>query len=421
MNTKKILSAVLSAALSMSLFSACTGRNEDTSQQNSGGASSGNVTLTVWGSQEDQALLKRMCEEFAAQSTDKKYSFVYGVVSEADAKKEVLKDISAAADVFGFASDQTAELVSAGALYRITKDRDKISADNTVASVNAATVNDELYGYPYVSDTYFMYYDSSKFTEDEVKELEKMLAKDIEGVKTNFAFDTDNGWYQAAFFFGAGCKLFGEDGTDPTKCDFNSDRGILAGEYLIDLVKNSKYGVNFDDGMVKAGFADGTLAAAVSGTWNASEIEASLGENYAAAKLPMITLPNGEKVQMGSMANFKIMGVNSETKHPLEAMALAEWLTNYDNQLARFNERSYAPTNVKLAEDENALSSNPAVSALTEQSQYATVQTSIPQSGNFWTPAEAFGQDLTAGIITRDNLKEKLDKYVESVLSTLNG
>ena len=258
MNTKKILSAVLSAALSMSLFSACTGRNEDTSQQNSGGASSGNVTLTVWGSQEDQALLKRMCEEFAAQSTDKKYSFVYGVVSEADAKKEVLKDISAAADVFGFASDQTAELVSAGALYRITKDRDKISADNTVASVNAATVNDELYGYPYVSDTYFMYYDSSKFTEDEVKELEKMLAKDIEGVKTNFAFDTDNGWYQAAFFFGAGCKLFGEDGTDPTKCDFNSDRGILAGEYLIDLVKNSKYGVNFDDGMVKAGFADGT-------------------------------------------------------------------------------------------------------------------------------------------------------------------
>ena len=421
MNTKKILSAVLSAALSMSLFSACTGRNEDTSQQNSGGASSGNVTLTVWGSQEDQALLKRMCEEFAAQSTDKKYSFVYGVVSEADAKKEVLKDISAAADVFGFASDQTAELVSAGALYRITKDRDKISADNTVASVNAATVNDELYGYPYVSDTYFMYYDSSKFTEDEVKELEKMLAKDIEGVKTNFAFDTDNGWYQAAFFFGAGCKLFGEDGTDPTKCDFNSDRGVLAGEYLIDLVKNPKYGVNFDDGMVKAGFADGTLAAAVSGTWNASEIEASLGENYAATKLPMITLPNGEKVQLGSMANFKIMGVNSETKHPLEAMALAEWLTNYDNQLTRFNERSYAPTNVKLAEDENALSSNPAVRALTEQSQYATVQTSIPQSGNFWTPAEAFGQDLTAGIITRDNLKEKLDKYVESVLSTLNG
>ena len=421
MNTKKILSAVLSAALSMSLFSACTSRNDDTAQQNSGGTSSGNVTLTVWGSQEDQALLKRMCEEFAAQSTDKKYSFVYGVVSEADAKKEVLKDISAAADVFGFASDQTAELVSAGALYRITKDRDKISADNTVASVNAATVNDELYGYPYVSDTYFMYYDSSKFTEDEVKELEKMLAKDIEGVKTNFAFDTDNGWYQAAFFFGAGCKLFGEDGTDPTKCDFNSDRGVLAGEYLIDLVKNPKYGVNFDDGMVKAGFADGTLAAAVSGTWNASEIEASLGENYAAAKLPMITLPNGEKVQLGSMANFKIMGVNSETKHPLEAMALAEWLTNYDNQLARFNERSYAPTNVKLAEDENALSSNPAVSALTEQSQYATVQTSIPQSGNFWTPAEAFGQDLTAGIITKDNLKEKLDKYVESVLSTLNG
>ncbi len=419
MRGKKIVTAVLTAAMAISLFAACSGGKENVSQQS--GGTSDNITLTVWGSQEDQPLLKKMCDEFAAQNTDKKFNFVYGVISEADAKKEVLKDISAAADVFGFASDQTAELVSAGALYRITKDRDTVTSENTAASVESASVDDELYGYPYVSDTYFMYYDSSKFTEDDVKELETMLAKDIEGTKTNFAFDTDNGWYQTAFFFGAGCTLFGEDGTDPTKCDFNSDRGVLAGEYLIDLVKNPKYGANFDDGMVTAGFADGTLAAAVSGTWNAKEIEASLGENYAAAKLPMITLSNGEKVQLGSMANFKIMGVNAETKHPLEAMALANWLTNYDNQLTRFNERSFAPTNVKLAEDENALSSDPAVKALTEQAQFATVQTSIPQSGNLWTPAEAFGQDLTAGIITKDNLKEKLDKYVESVLSKLNG
>ena len=95
----------------------------------------------------------------------------------------------------------------------------------------------------------------------------------------------------------------------------------MVGEYLIDLVNNPKYGSNFDDSLVKAGFADGTLAAAVSGTWNAAEIQASLGDNYAATKLPEFTLSNGETVQMGSMANFKIMGVNSETKNPLDAMA----------------------------------------------------------------------------------------------------
>ena len=377
------------------------------------------MSLTVWGSQEDQEMLKQMCDAFAAANPDKKYTFTYGVVSEADAQKEVLKDISAAADVFAFASDQTAILVDAGALYRVTKNKDQIIAENTEASISAASNNDELYGYPYVSDTYFMYYDKSKLSEDDVKSIEGIMSKDIEGVSTNFAFNTDDGWYQSGFFFGAGCKLFGEDGTDPTQCDFNNERGYMVGEYLIDLVNNPKYGSNFDDSLVKAGFADGTLAAAVSGTWNAAEIQASLGDNYAATKLPEFTLSNGETVQMGSMANFKIMGVNSETKNPLDAMALAEWLTNKDNQKLRFEKRSFAPTNVELANDTETMNSNIAIGALALQAQYATVQTSISQCQNYWTPAEAFGQEIIAGTCTKDNLQEKLDAYVNSVLATL--
>lgn len=431
MKIRKIMTAITAAAMAGVMMAGCSsggssaGSSADNSSaaNNSSAADSGNasgeVSLTVWGSQEDQEMLKQMCDDFAAANPDKKYTFTYGVVSEADAQKEVLKDISAAADVFAFASDQTATLVDAGALYRVTKNKDQIIAENTEASISAASINDELYGYPYVSDTYFMYYDKSKLSEDDVKSIEGIMSKDIEGVSTNFAFDTDNGWYQTAFFFGAGCKLFGEDGTDPTQCDFNNERGYMVGEYLIDLVNNPKYGSNFDDSLVKAGFADGTLAAAVSGTWNATEIQASLGDNYAATKLPEFKLSNGETVQMGSMANFKIMGVNSETKNPLEAMALAEWLTNKDNQKLRFEKRSFAPTNVELANDTETMNSNIAIGALAQQAKFSTVQTSIPQCQNFWTPAEAFGQEIIAGTCTKDNLQEKLDAYVDSVLATL--
>lgn len=431
MKIRKIMTAITAAAMAGVMMAGCSsggssaGSSADSSSaaNNSSAADSGNasgeVSLTVWGSQEDQEMLKQMCDAFAAANPDKKYTFTYGVVSEADAQKEVIKDISAAADVFAFASDQTATLVDAGALYRVTKNKDQIIAENTEASISAASINDELYGYPFVSDTYFMYYDKSKLSEDDVKSIEGIMSKDIEGVSTNFAFDTDNGWYQTAFFFGAGCKLFGEDGTDPTQCDFNNERGYMVGEYLIDLVANPKYGANFDDSLVKAGFAEGTLAAAVSGTWNAAEIQASLGDNYAATKLPEFTLSNGETVQMGSMANFKIMGVNSETKNPLEAMALAEWLTNKDNQMLRFEKRSFAPTNVELANDTETMNSNIAIGALAQQAKFSTVQTSIPQCQNFWTPAEAFGQEIIAGTCTKDNLQEKLDAYVASVLATL--
>lgn len=194
----------------------------------------------------------------------------------------------------------------------------------------------------------------------------------------------------------------------------------MAGEYLIDLVANPKFGANFDDSLVKSGFADGTLAAAVSGVWNAGEIQKSLGDNYAATKLPEFKLSNGETVQMGSMANFKIMGVNAETKYPLDAMALAEWLTNKDNQKTRFEVRSYAPTNVELASDSATMNSNIAVGALAQQAKYSTVQTSIGQCQNFWTPAEAFGQEIIAGTCTKSNLQDKLNAYVEAVLATLS-
>ena len=431
MKIRKLMTALASIAMAGVMFTGCASSNGGSSTgsssaeggssaaDNGAGSSDEVINLTVWASQEGQESTKQMCDAFAAANPDKKYEFTYGVVSEADASKEVLKDISAAADVFAFASDQTATLVDAGALYRITKNKDQIVAENTEASVAAASIDGELYGYPHISDTYFMYYDKSKLTEEDVQSLEAIMSKDIEGVTTNFAFDTDNGWYQTAFFFGAGCKLFGDDGTDPTQCDFNNERGYMVGEYLIDLVANPKYGANFDDSLIRAGFADGTIAAAVTGTWNAEDIQNSLGDNYAATKLPTFTLSNGETVQMGSMANFKIMGVNSETKHPLEAMALAEWLTNKDNQQYRFEHRSLAPTNIELSNDTAALSSNIAVAALAQQAQYATVQTSISQVQNFWTPAEAFGQEIIAGTCTKDNLQEKLDAYVESVLATL--
>lgn len=434
MKIRKIMTAIASMAMAGVMMVGCSSNGGSTAESGSSSAADGSsaasnggdstgsgeaVNLTVWGPQEDQELLKQMCDAFAAANPDKTYTFTYGVVSEADAQKEVIKDISAAADVFAFSSDQTAILVDSGALYRVTKNKDQIVADNSEASISAASVDGELYGYPYVSDTYFMYYDKSKLSEDDVKSIEGIMNKDIEGVTTNFAFNTDDGWYQSGFFFGAGCKLFGDDGTDPTQCDFNNERGYMVGEYLIDLVANPKYGANFDDSLVKAGFAEGTLAAAVSGTWNAGEIQASLGDNYAATKLPEFTLSNGETVQMGSMANFKIMGVNSETKNPLDAMALAEWLTNKDNQKTRFEVRSYAPTNVELANDTDTMNSNIAVGALAQQAQYATVQTSISQCQNYWTPAEAFGQEIIAGTCTKDNLQQKLDAYVESVLATL--
>lgn len=375
------------------------------------------VKLKVWGPQEEQELLAQMTASFAQAHPEYNLTFEFGVVSEGDAATELTKDPAAAADVFAFASDQTSNLVNAGILYPITLNADAIKSANSEASIQAATVEGQLYAYPFTPNSWFMYYDKSKYTEEEVLSLEAMMAKDLgEGVK-NFSVDINNGWYLSAFFFAGGSQLFGADGRDANTVTFNDANGLAVTNYLVDLVANPKFLEEAEGNMISA-FASGTLGAACSGTWNAGPIQEALGENYAATKLPTIKI-NGEDRQLSNFADFKLIGVNSQTANPIPAMQLAEYLANEENQKLRFEVRSIAPTNLKLASDPAVLA-NPAVAALSLQTSHSTLQSSIPQMGNYWTPAEAFGNELISGAISSDNAQEKLDTFVESILSTLN-
>ena len=127
------------ALLALACFMVFAGGDDEKS---STPASSGEkITLTVWGSQEDQAMLKEMCNAYAAANPDKSYKFLYGVQSESDAADKVLNDPESGPDVFAFASDQINKLIQAGALARVGGSiLDNIKSVNTPGSMDAATV-----------------------------------------------------------------------------------------------------------------------------------------------------------------------------------------------------------------------------------------------------------------------------------------
>jgi arabinogalactan oligomer/maltooligosaccharide transport system substrate-binding protein len=408
-NMKRILALVLVVAMTVALVSGCAPKPIPV------------VALTLWGSQDDQAMLQTMADSFTAAHTDKTYTITLGVAGEDVAKDTVLKDLDAAGDVFAFASDQIAALQSAGALLPVTIDTAAITAANSPASVTASTVDGQLVAYPSSADTYFLYYDKKYLSDAEAGSLETIMSKSQPTGVTNFAMNLSNGWYIASFFFAGGCKLFGDTGTDPTVCDFNNAGGLAAGQYMIKLVADKKkfadYGANYDSTMCQ-NFKDRKLAAAVSGTWNATKVQEALGTDYGATKLPTINI-NGSDVNMGSFANFKLYGVNSHTKSPADAMALAEWVTNQANQLVRFQTRSFAPTNVTVAADTATLSSNLAVAADALQGKFATLQPSIKQISNYWTPAAALGTSIETGKTTASTLQKDLDALVKQILAAL--
>ncbi|RDU22390.1 extracellular solute-binding protein [Anaerosacchariphilus polymeriproducens] len=419
---KKVLSLILVISMIVTTIAGCGGKGETkttagTTKGKAGYASDAKIKL--WGSQEDQEMLKNMIANFKEDHPEaKNWTIDMSVISASDAKTEVLKDPSVAADVFEFASDQIAELQAAGALYRITKNKDQVIKNSVENSIESATINGELYGYPSTANSFFMYYDKSKFTEEEVKSLDSILAKDLENGVTNFSMDIDNGWYLSSFFFGAGCTLFGKDGMDPTQCDFNNDKGVLVGDYILDLAANPKV-KNHDGALLLAAFKDGKLGATFSGTWDAKAIKESLGDNFGVTTVPTITLEDGTVVSPSTIANFNLYGVNAQTKYAAESMLLAEYLSNEKCQKMRFEVRNSSPTNVNLLKNKELLNTSPAVAVLSEQVKTSTNQPSISQITNFWQPMEAFGQDCIAKAVTKENMKEKLDSMVKSVLSKL--
>ena len=94
------------------------------------------VRLTVWGAEEDEALLQEIFASFQSHYAGQaSFSITYEPQSESNCKDRLLGDLENGADVFAFADDQVAALAAAGAL-------DPIADPETVrnASLPAAAI-----------------------------------------------------------------------------------------------------------------------------------------------------------------------------------------------------------------------------------------------------------------------------------------
>ena len=413
---KKILVLIMAFAMILTIMAGCAATPTTTPSGTTSGTTAGpttagskeTVTLKLWGSQDDQAMLQTMIDSFKAEYTDKNYEITLGVVGEGEAKTKFLEDPAAAADVFQFANDQIMDLVNAGALYEVTRNKAEIIAANLPNSIDASTVNGKLYAYPSTADNgYFMYYDKSVLSADDVKSLDTMLAKADAAGKKIF-MDVSNGWYIASFFLGAGGKLGVVDGKQT--CDFNNANGVKAGEAIKAFTAHPAF-IPGDDAVLTGGIGT-TIAAGVSGSWNAEAISTKLGANYAAAKLPTFNM-GGTQAQMSSFAGFKLVGVNSQTEAPVDAMMLAEWLTNEANQVIRFETRQMGPSNIKASENA-AVKANVALAALAAQNVFAFSQKDV--LGKYWSPAEAFGTAMEAKDYSK-SIQEMLDSMVEQIIA----
>lgn len=373
------------------------------------------VRLMVWSPSEDQSKdsgewLQTCCESFAAMHPEWDITFVYGVADEATAAATVAQDPEASADVFMYANDNLTVMTDAQALAKFGgKYADEIKATSSATLLDSVTLDGELYGIPYTTNTWYMYYDKRVFSEEDIKSLEAMLEKGV------ISFPFTNSWYLPSFYVGNGCTLFGDGTQEELGVDFGGENAVEVTNYLIDLFNNPNFVVDAD-GSGMAGLRDGSINAIFTGSWDSGSIREILGENMGAAALPTYNL-NGETKQMYAYAGSKAIGVNAHSEYMVPAVELAIYLGSAEAQKLHYDLRSTIPCNTELLADPS-IQNDPVVLAQNDTFDRTSIlQPFVSQMNNCWTPVENMGKAIRNGTTTHENAEEQTQAMNEAMNS----
>lgn len=373
-------------------------------------------TITVWATAAEEQVINAVVKEYNDQQTDEKQKFNinFTAVAESDAGATLAKDpqVSGAPALFLCADDHIASLTEKDIIAEIKGTRkENVIATTTEVAVKGATKDDKLYGYPVTSDNgYFLWYNKGITGIDKaVSSLEDLL-KLAQDNKKSVLMDVANGWYANSFIMSPdACGTdsltwsTNADGKNVYTTTWDNEVGVKVSEYIGGLLKPY-----YDDGTlvtgsnddITAGFKDGKLIAAVSGTWMESLIKdtAGLGENTAATILPKYHI-DGKAYQMASFTGSKVYCINKTQSVNAQktAAALAELLTTKEAQLKRFEMRATLPCNTEAIKDARYTEHTTiGGAALTAQSEYGCVQSKTAED-RYWNVGKAIGQAYLDG------------------------
>lgn len=416
MRSRKLTALLMTTVLCATSLFGCGGSDDATTTAASGNNGGSNttdpnqekktLTLKVWGNEamtnpEQGDWLKVMCEKFATEHPNWTITWDFGTASEADTVANVTKDPANAADVFFYASDQLKTLVEAGGLVQFGEAATKYVKDtNSATIVDSVTYNGGVYGIPYTTNIWFMYYDKSKFTADDIKSLDAMMAKEKVG------FPLKNAWYNQAFFLATGCSF------SETKFDFEGAKAEEALQYMIDNFQSGKL-VECDGVSL---LQDGQVAAAFGGSWNAADAKKYLGDNYGVAAIPKINVTNGDG-QLDAMAGSKAVGVNPNADDQYVAVELAKFLTSEAAQAAQYEALGTIPCNTALLAQDKYKTDELAIAQNASFDNCSILQPTYLNNDNWWTPAADLGNGVIGGTVT--DVKAKVAEFNAAINAAL--
>ena len=378
-------SAAVLAAMSLA---ACSNGSSNSSSSN---GSNKKANLTLWVDTQQVPYYKQIAKDFTKKNKNITVRVVQSPNGSANAKTDVGKDPTKAADVFEVPNDQLGQMAEAGYINPLSPAATKdIKANYVSEASTGVTWKNKIYAFPYAQQAQTIYYNKSKLSASDVKDWKTLTSKGV--VATDFT----NAYVMWPVMFSAGTKLYGVNGLK-WFAEQKKNKGVMQTSNALNQLKK------------------GNAQAILDGPWNAANIKKILGKNFAVAKYPKIEV-GGKSVQMEAFLGIEGFAVNSHTKNAKAASDLAAYITNKKAQLIAHKEAGQIPV-LKSAVSSPEVQNDPVAKSVIEMAKpgNSVLQPMLPQMATFWNESAPLISGTYDGKIKPAQYKAKLAKLQKDI------
>lgn len=327
-------------------------------------------------------------------------------------------------DIFGpVAHDWIGEL----ALQEITLPTNDLVGLEDIAqsTLDAATYEGNLYGYPLFSEALLLFRNTDLVPEAPTtwEELVQMAtdATDTDNGVYGFTFPVLEQYYEGAFFHAAGSYIFrSDDGTlDYNDIGLNNEGGVEAAKWLRDMFNNQEPPMPEDmiDRANAGGFVDslqeaGQLGMTIAGPWREPAVR-DAGINFEFSKLP--TAPNGEQLQ--PFSGIQVICANAFGEQQDAALDLINFMGSTEGVSLMFEGFNKPPVHASMRDQ--AVEVSPTLGVVMEQVEEAVPMPNIPQMSQVWTPWGDAMDGVIMGNVSDEEVQTLLDDAVDQIAANI--
>ncbi|WP_312682247.1 extracellular solute-binding protein [Lactococcus taiwanensis] len=394
------------SVLAVTTLAAC-GNSTSGSKTSSSSSDKLSGTVRLYVDVAQKPAFQKVVDDFTKDNKDVTVKVIANASGSANAKTDIAKDPAKYADVFAVPNDQLGDMADKGYINQIAPKYAKEAKNNdSKTAYEGMEYRGKLYAMPMEVQAQTLFYNKSKLTADDVKSWDTLTSKGV------VASDLTVPYNFGPIFQSAGVKLFGENGEDVKGSTYNTSAGIAALNWF--AAQKSNKGVMQTTNALNQ-LQSGKADAILDGPWDTANVKKVLGDNYAVAPYPTITL-DGQQKQMQAFLGIHGFAVNSKAKAPAVAQALAAYITKESAQLALFKDQGLVPANTDAQMNSDVKADAAAQAVLTmSKSDHSTLMPKLPQMATYWNVLGPVINGAYTGKITPAQYKDQLQKLQDAI------